>query len=190
MPSFIICEKPPENEPKLKKDNAGVAKFRKRNRLRLYGILSLVGASPTARTMIKIRRFQPEDLDRALEIARDSLSWPWPKNEFEKYLEDSFAAEEDGRMIGLIVGKVLKNQGVIKLIAVEQNYRGKGIGKKLVEYLLNYFKENGARIVIARSRTGNENGISFLKNLGFGIVKTIEKYYLNGDDAYLMKKEL
>jgi len=140
--------------------------------------------------MIKIRKILPEDLDRILEIAKSSFLRPWPKKEFEKYLEDSFVAEEDGKVVGSIVGATLENQGIIKLIAVEQNYRGKGIGKKLIEFILEHFKEKGTREVIARSRTQNTAGISFLKTFGFEIIKTIENYYPDGDDAYLMKKEL
>ena len=139
---------------------------------------------------IKIRKFRSEDLNRVLEITRASFLRPWPKKEFEKYLEDSFVAEEDGKVVGSIVGATLENQGIIKLISVEQNYRGKGIGKKLIEFILEHFKEKDVKEIMARSRTQNTAGISFLKTFGFEIIKTIENYYPNGDDAYLMKKEL
>ena len=139
---------------------------------------------------IKIRKFRSEDLNRVLEITRASFLRPWPKKEFEKYLEDSFVAEEDGKVVGSIVGATLENQGIIKLIAVEQNYRGKGIGKKLIEFILEYFKEKDVKEIMARSRTQNTAGISFLKTFGFEITKTIENYYPNGNNAYLMKKKL
>ncbi len=139
---------------------------------------------------IKIRKFRSEDLNRVLEITRASFLRPWPKKEFEKYLEDSFVAEEDGKVVGFIVGATLENQGIIKLTAVEQNYRGKGIGKKLIEFILEHFKEKDVKEIMARSRTQNTAGISFLKTFGFEITKTIENYYPNGNNAYLMKKKL
>lgn len=139
---------------------------------------------------MKIRKFLPKDFNQVLKISKSSFLRSWPKKEFAKYLEDSFVAEEDGKVVGSIVGATLENQGIIKLIAVEQNYRGKGIGKKLIEFILEHFKEKGTREVIARSRTQNTAGISFLKNFGFKIIKTIENYYPNGNNAYLMKKKL
>lgn len=148
-----------------------------------------VGSSPTARTM-EIRNLRLEDLDRVLEISQKSLPQPWPRSEFEKYIEGAFVAEENGKIIGFIIGKISEDIGQIKLIAVDPSYQEKGIGRKLVEHLLNYLKENRARRVLARSRTKNKAGINFLKNSGFKIIETIEKYYPNGENAYLMKKEL
>jgi len=141
-------------------------------------------------TKIKIRKFLPIDLDRVMEITKISFPQPWPRNEFEKYFEDSFVAEENGKVVGFIIGKILKGMGIIKLVAVDPNYRGQGIGKMLVEFILNYFKERGIKGTLARVRIKNEVGINFFKNFDFEIIKTIKKYYPNGEDAYLMRKSL
>jgi ribosomal-protein-alanine N-acetyltransferase len=139
---------------------------------------------------MKIRKLEAENLNQVLKISQASFPKPWPRGEFEKYFKDSFVAEENEKVIGFIVGKISGDIGYIKLIAIDPTYRGKGIGRKIIERLLNHLKENGTRRVFAHARTKNEVGVSFLKNFGFEIVKTIKNYYPDGDDAYLMKKEM
>ncbi len=139
---------------------------------------------------MEIRKFQPEDLEGIMEITRVSFPKPWPKSEFEKYLENSFVAEENGKILGFVVSAVSENTGVIKLIATDPNYRGKGIGKSLMKHTLKRFAEKGLKKAIARSRIDNKAGCAFLKSFGFKTVETIENYYQDGEAAFLMKKEL
>lgn len=140
--------------------------------------------------MLSIRKLSPDDLNQVLKINRNSFKEPWPKNEFEKYPDSSFVAEQEGRIAGFAVGKISGNEATLKLIAVNPDFRGEGVGKSLMEYIFKYFSENGAKEISARSRLHNEAGCAFLKSFGFKIVKTVENYYLDGEDAYLMIKKL
>ncbi|MDO8558845.1 MAG: GNAT family N-acetyltransferase [bacterium] len=139
--------------------------------------------------MVKIRKFLAKDLEQVLAISRSSFIEPWPQDEFEKYPDGSFVAEDEGKVAGFVIGKIGR-RGILKLIAVNPAYRDKGVGKSLIDHILKYFKESGVKEAVARSRFHNEAGCSFLKSFGFEIVKTIKNYYLDGEDAYLMIKKL
>ena len=139
---------------------------------------------------MEIRKFQPEDLEMVMEITKASFTKPWPKSEFKKYLEDSFVAEENGKILGFVVSAASENMGIIKLIATNPNYRDKGIGKSLMKHILKHFAEKGLKETVARCRLDNKTGFAFLKNFGFEVTKTIENYYQDGEAAFLMKKEL
>lgn len=140
--------------------------------------------------MLNIRKLSVKDLGQVLTISKSSFAEPWPKNEFEKHLNCSFAADDNGEIAGFAVGKISGSKAVLKLIAVNPDFRGKGIGKSLMEYILKYFAENGAKEVMARSRLHNEAGCAFLKSFGFDIKKIIKNYYRDGEDAYLMVKKM
>lgn len=149
--------------------------------------------------MINIRKLSPKDFDQVFEISRASFKEPWPKNEFEKYLEGSFVAEQEGKIAGFAVGKISDGKAVLKLIAASPEFRGEGVGKNLIEHIFKYFSENGAKEVSAHSRIHNTAGCNFLKSFGFEIIKTVKNYYRNdeamyktvpGEDAYLMIKKL
>jgi len=147
--------------------------------------------------MLSLRKFAPNDIGQALEISRASFAEPWPKSEFEKYLDGSFVAEEDAvpngrqdKISGFVVGKTVGSQGILKLIAVSPNYRGKGVAKSLMERIFSYFTEKNIKEVVAHSRLHNKEGCSFLKSFGFEKTETIKNYYRDGEDAYLMVKKL
>lgn len=143
---------------------------------------------------IKLRKFSLSDLEQVMEIERLSFPEPWPKSYFEKlyqkYSEGFIVAENEKEVVGYIIGEPKNDTGEIISLAIAPNWRQKGIGKSLTNFLINHFEKEEVKEVLARVRTKNEAGISFHKKLGFEVVKTIKKYYSNGDDAYLMRKEI
>ena len=57
--------------------------------------------------------------------------------------------------------------GYITQFLVSQNYRQRGVGKALMEYINNWFQSRGIRKVLLNVDIGNEAGIRFWKNQGF-----------------------
>lgn len=80
---------------------------------------------------------------------------PLPREYFENMLEDenalNFVYEEDGKIMGLLMAARKHNNEIpiarervtyfIDDIVVDSNYRRKGIGKALYEYLVNKAKQ-------------------------------------------------
>jgi ribosomal protein S18 acetylase RimI-like enzyme len=57
-------------------------------------------------------------------------------------------------------------------LCVDENYRGKGIGKMLYNYVLEYAKSNDCFNVTLGVWTGNESAKGFYESLGFKPQKT------------------
>jgi len=146
--------------------------------------------------MIKLRKFSLSDLEQIMEI--EKISFPNRKlfsaDYFRKFYQKSpegfIVAEDKGKILGYAIGEVQKDCGKIISIAVYPIYRKKGIGKELANFLIEYFKKKNLKKISLHVRKNNLAAISFYKNLGFQILKTIKNYYQNGDDAYLMKRNL
>jgi len=103
----------------------------------------------------------------------------------------SEVADLAGKVAGYILGYVKPNKsGSIKTLAVDSNFRRRGIGRKLVNFIIQRLKEKSVKEVFLHTRRKNRAASSFYKKLGFRIIKIVKKYYRNGDDAYLMKREL
>lgn len=68
-------------------------------------------------------------------------------------------------------------------VSVLKEYWGVGIGKELIEYLINWSKDSGIiRKINLRARTDNTRGIHLYKKLGFleeGIIK--RDFLINGE---------
>ena len=109
---------------------------------------------------------------------------------YQKSPEGFIVAEDKGKILGYAIGEVQKDCGKIISIAVHPAWHKKGIGKKLVNFLIEHFKKENLKKISLHVRKNNLAAISFYQNLGFQILKTIKNYYQNGDDADLISKNL
>lgn len=144
--------------------------------------------------MIKLRKFSLSDLDQVMEIEKSSFlkRQVYSKSLFEKYYreypEGFIVAENKGGIVGYTIGQPKNSSGEIISLAVDPNWRKKGVGTVLTNFLINHFREKNLKEIFLHVRTKNKAGISLYQDLNFKILKTIKHYYSNGDDAFLMKK--
>ena len=77
-------------------------------------------------------------------------------------------AELDRLIIGVaslyVIEKLTRKMGLIEDVAVDPNQRGNGIGKKLIESLIEQSKEKGCDKTILSS---SEKNIPFYEKIGF-----------------------
>ena len=109
---------------------------------------------------------------------------------YQKYPEGFIVARDKGKILGYAVGEAQKDCGKIILIAVHPAWRKKGVGKKLANFYIEHLKKKNLKEIFLRVRKNNLAAISFYKNLGFQILKTIKNYYQNGDDADLIERKI
>lgn len=79
-------------------------------------------------------------------------------------------------------------------VSVRKDYWGLGLGRALIEYLVNWAQKGGiVRKINLRVRTVNENAINLYKSLGFEIEgMTTREFMINGEffDSYHMGLKL
>ena len=72
-------------------------------------------------------------------------------------------------------------------VVVDKKYRNRGIGSKLIEYVISNF--NDVKNIFLEVNTNNKNAIKLYEKYNFSIVNIRKKYYGN-DDCYVMRKEM
>ena len=145
-----------------------------------------------------IRRCRIEDLDRVYEIERSSFEDAWPKFSLDYLfgLESSgfFVAEADGKVIGYAIVtiertllKPWKAFGHLLNIAVDPEFRGKGIGYQLLDAMRAMAARNGITVQTLEVRASNQAAINLYQKCGF-VVKGIRPHYYNDtdEDALIM----
>ena len=92
--------------------------------------------------------------------------------EIKRYDGKMFLYKDDNKILGLIVG-IINNEetteydfkapkrGRVSELVVTKNARSKGIGKKLLESITEYFKENQCEDILIGVFAYNENAIKF-----------------------------
>ena len=141
---------------------------------------------------ILIRRMKPEDVDEVAAIEQATFARPWSRESFRQEMERNKAARymvalRDGKIIGYAGAWIILDESHITNIAVAEAERGKGIGRRLTEALLQYISNLGAAYATLEVRVSNERAQRLYSSLGFVSVGKRKRYYEdNGEDAFLM----
>jgi len=152
-----------------------------------------------------IREAREEDLDDVININLISLKEHYPRGFWEDHLRTwgkaFLVAESSSKIVGYIMCRVESGfcflrrgwcrLGHIISIAVLPEFRRRGIGRSLMNEALRRLKEiYKVKEVYLEVRVSNYPAISLYEKLGFKKVKILRYYYLDGEDAYLMAKEV
>ena len=121
---------------------------------------------------MKIRNLEKNDINQVIEIWTNSFSRNFDKPINPNYLCDpnsiTIVMSKENIVIGVatlhIIKKLTRILGLIEDVAVNENYRGLGIGKKLVKELIIIGNEkNCDKIVLSSS----EKNSKFYEKIGF-----------------------
>ncbi|WP_276301798.1 GNAT family N-acetyltransferase [Halorussus lipolyticus] len=87
--------------------------------------------------------------------------------------------ESDEKLMGFAA---VRRDGYILFLAVSPEFRGEGVGKRLVGQVAENHDS-----VTCHARASNQNALGFYEHLGFEVERHIENYYEDGGDAYYLK---
>lgn len=144
---------------------------------------------------ILIRKMEEYDLDRIMEIEKDCFTTPWSRESFlieitTNLLARYIVAEVEGVVAGYGGIWMIAGEGHITNIAVETNYRKLGIGKKIVEGLINLSIAMGIESMTLEVRKSNISAQNLYKQYGFLSQGIRPNYYQDdNEDAIIMWKK-
>ncbi len=153
---------------------------------------------------VTIRRYRAEDAPRVKEITAEAFAavsidaavdrrWPgivpvpWAERKWASMApqiddqpEHCWVAEADGAVVGYVTCDVLAHLRVGRIpdLAVAQQWRGQGLGRRLLEHALAYFRDLGLTLAKIETLAHNEAGRHLYPTLGFELVATQYHYVL------------
>jgi ribosomal-protein-alanine N-acetyltransferase len=147
--------------------------------------------------LISIRNARVDDMDQVYEIEKKCFKDPYPKllliTLYQLYPELFLVAEdtESGRIVGYVSGIIRRDgYGHIVSLCVDVDYRRRGIGGMLMKIVEDSMKRLfGVCRFRLEVRVSNEPAIRLYISLGYRISSVLKKYYIDGEDAYLMIKD-
>ena len=141
---------------------------------------------------------------RIIELMTKYLSEPYPVYTYMYFLDlypdctilcyDKNKKDEKnelfvcGAIVGNINKKESKKQGYIAMLAVEEEYRKRGLGKKMVELLIDIYK-NIYKVdeISIETEFDNYAALNLYESFGFVRTKMYLNYYFNANNAYKLK---
>ncbi len=153
-----------------------------------------------------IRPAIPRDLTAIMALERDTATaGHWSAEQYESlfHVENSgrFALviqqmpssnelqhENDGTILGFIVGKAIGEEWEIENIAVHAAEQGRGLGTRLLKEFLNLATSKGAKTVLLEVRESNRAARGLYQKSSFVEAGRRRKYYRDpGEDAILYR---
>lgn len=122
--------------------------------------------------MIKIIPYKNSYFQLVKELLVDGFSDNFEKD-FNKKFDNSssnfgFVVEVNNKVIGYsslhVIDKINRRSCLIEDVVIHKNYRSKGIGRDLINHLINFSKNKKCDKIILNS---SESNIIFYEKLGF-----------------------
>jgi ribosomal-protein-alanine N-acetyltransferase len=120
---------------------------------------------------MRIRELEAADAEAVSKIEEETFSMPWKAADFLEMVAADYAhyyvAEEDGEIVGCCGIRNMAGDGEITNVAVAEKFRRRGIGRKLMEHMLQEAPGFGIGDCTLEVRAGNRAAISLYESLGF-----------------------
>ncbi len=131
-----------------------------------------------------------KEYDSYPQDAVDNFTYKLTEKEFSTnpYLKIITYVEKD-KIIGFLLYSLIYDRIEIEQFEVITKERRKGIGDKLLNYLIEKYKEKDIKNITLEVNEDNIAAINLYKKYGFKKVSTREKYY-DGINGLLMEKTL
>ena len=119
---------------------------------------------------------------------------PWSENSVASELENPLSlwlvAMDGERLAGYVGSQTVLGESDMMNVAVDGAYRRQGVGKKLIEALVEHLKARESHCLTLEVRDSNTPARSLYASLGFSEIGRRKNYYRNPrEDALILRKE-
>ena len=127
-------------------------------------------------------------------LEKENFSLPWSEKVLYSELSNPLAlwivALDDGDVVGYVGAQIVPDEADMMNLAVDEKYRRMGIGKALVDQLVEKLHKRSVRSLTLEVRVSNLLAISLYESMGFSVVGKRPNYYQKPkEDALILRKE-
>ena len=142
-----------------------------------------------------IRNWKFEDILRISQLEKECFNedaWDYKQiaHSFESENFVGLAAEDGGEVVGYGAITVAVDTADVENIAVSEPYRFSGIGSAILDSLVEEAQKKGVKKLFLEVRVSNANAMLLYLKHGFVGDYCRTRYYPDGEDALVMKKEI
>ena len=139
---------------------------------------------------IEFYRMVQEDADGVARVEAACMPVPWSRQSFweeashtDAYYLIARDVDRDNLIVAYAGCWLLANEGHITNVAVDPDYQGQGLGRRLMNELTSRVKALGVDSMTLEVRPSNTVAINLYTSLGFRSVGQRPKYYTNPVEA-------
>ena len=143
--------------------------------------------------MISIKEINSKNAKSCYELDLKSINH-WNQNQWKKELEKDYVtaigAYLNNSILGVCVFHKIYDEAEIRYLSVHPSYKRRGLGKKLINKILEDCKNENIKRIFLEVSLRNKEALSFYDYFGFETFNLRRKYYRDGSDALLKQKNV
>ena len=144
--------------------------------------------------MIRILQMTAAQVPQVAALEKCCFADPWSENSVASELENPLSlwlvAMDGERLAGYVGSQTVLGESDMMNVAVDGDYRCQGIGKKLIEALVEHLKARESHCLTLEVRDSNTPARNLYASLGFSEIGRRKNYYRNPrEDALILRKE-
>lgn len=144
---------------------------------------------------VQLRLMRLEDLDAVCRLEEATFTMAWRRSTFTGLLrrEDAeiLIAELEGEVIGYSVCWAVGDQAELGNLAVAEEARGRGVGRRLLEAAMARARARGAAEIFLEVRASNLDAQRLYRSYGFDEIARRGRYYTRPvEDALVLRARL
>jgi len=140
------------------------------------------------------RTLSDADLDQIVDIETAAFSNPWTRQMYLRELQNPdvsflYVLRAEQRIAGFCSFWLVLDEIHINNLAIQGEFRGQGLGKALLQHVLQAGASRGAERATLEVRRSNAAARRLYEGLGFEVAATRPNYYLSPpEDALILWK--
>lgn len=144
-----------------------------------------------------LRKMKDDDIPAVSSIELGAFQSPWPEKEIAYELHDNpvshlYVAVVASEVVGYLDFMITFNSATINRIAVNAEYRHKGIGQALLEKMVAVCQKQKEPVewITLEVRPSNAEAVKLYRKNHFEQVTVKKQYYSDGEDALYMVRSI
>ncbi|WMJ08396.1 ribosomal protein S18-alanine N-acetyltransferase [Nitrosomonas sp. sh817] len=135
----------------------------------------------------------PADLDRIILIEREIFLFPWSPGNFSDSIDAGYLCqvmEQADTIVGYGIMMMSPDEAHILTLGIAANWQKKGLGKKLLQHLIQSARNMNAKSILLDVRESNLGAAQLYQQMGFQQIATRKGYYpamCGREDARVMQ---
>ena len=129
---------------------------------------------------IDFRPMSANDINAVMQVELSGYPYPWTKGILGDCIRtgyDCWVATDSEKIIGHGVLSVAAGESHLLNLAVDPDYQGQGIGRKLLAHLMDIARIKSADMILLEVRPSNKAAIHIYESTGFNEIGCRKAYY-------------
>ena len=129
---------------------------------------------------IEFRTMLATDIEAVMQVEKSAYEFPWTKGIFADCIRvgyECIVATENEEIIAHAVLSIAADESHILNLSVDKKHQGQGVGKQVLQYLINLARLKSAHTIFLEARPSNTAAIHLYESAGFNEIGCRKAYY-------------